>query len=102
VKTPVAVTSFSRTEDVYKPVIRNVGATVANGPFAVSLTFPARAHVEPQTVEITRLGPHRSVSLSFVGPKCTAANAPTLTVDPKHVLNERGGRNTTFRVACPR
>jgi hypothetical protein len=101
VKPPVAVTTASRTQDKYQPVIRNAGATAAIGPFDVSLTFPAQTHIAARTVTITRLGRHRSLSVSLFGPKCIAATAPTVTVDPKHVVNDRNRRNNAVQVKCP-
>lgn len=97
----VRVTNISRSEDMYQAVIRNAGATSAEGPFGVELSFAQRAHLLPQTVAITRLGAHRSLSVSFSGPRCSPAIAPVMTVDPDHRVPDRNRQNNSYQVKCP-
>jgi hypothetical protein len=95
----ITVTPISATSARYVAVIGNAGASAASGPFQVTLTAPGGFTAAPVTIR--RLGPHRLRSATFVGPSCTTAGAPTVTVDPAHVIDELNGDNNSLRARCP-
>jgi hypothetical protein len=82
----------------YVATIRNAGATAA-GPFQVVFT-PGGSTVS-KTRTIQRLGPHESRLQTFIGPACTAATAPTVTVDPNHRIDDVNLSNNSLTATCP-
>jgi hypothetical protein len=86
--------------DQYTATIKNAGATAA-GPFDVRFETADGSTVTTRSV--LRLGPHASRQVVFVGPACTAANAPTVTVDPEHRVDDLNSANNSLSVppACP-
>jgi hypothetical protein len=49
------------------------------------------------------LGVGATEDVTFVGPACTAASAPTVVVDPGHTVDESNFANNTLTVdpSCP-
>jgi hypothetical protein len=94
----ITVTPISATSAKYVAVIGNTGASAANVPFQVTLTAPGGYRVAPVTIR--RLGAHRLRSATFVGPNCTTAGAPTVTVDPARVVDELNIDNNSLRAKC--
>jgi hypothetical protein len=87
--------------DEYTVTIGNLGLTAA-GPFDVQFTSPDGS--APKTHTIVKLGPKAKRQEVFVGPACTAQNAPTITVDPTHqIVDDLTPDNETLTVpgACP-
>jgi hypothetical protein len=95
----ITVTPISSTRAMYVAVIANTGASAASGPFQVTLTAPGGYTATPVTIR--RLGPHRLRTATFVGPSCTSAGAPTVTVDPADVIDELNSENNSLRARCP-
>jgi hypothetical protein len=92
------------TRDRYVAVIRNDGATGA-GPFQV-LFAPGAATAggtppPPKTRTVQRLAAHGVHELTFVGPACTAATAPTITVDPSGQVDDLNPANNSLKAVCP-
>lgn len=84
--------------DLYKLVIANAGATAA-GPF--KLLFAPGDGSAPKTRTVRRLGAHASRIEAFVGPACTAASAPTVTVDSAGQIDDLNRLNNQRTVVCP-
>jgi CARDB len=82
----------------YVATIRNSGATGA-GSFEV-LFAPGGAS-EISTRVVRGLGAHSKVQESFVGPVCTAASPPTITVDPNGQVDEFNQANNSLAAVCP-
>jgi hypothetical protein len=79
--------------------IANDGLTAA-GSFQVAFV-PGGSALGKQTVTVPRLGPHQTVSETFTGPACTAANAPTITVDPAKQVPDPNRANNSLTATCP-
>lgn len=84
--------------DQYVTVIRNGGATAA-GPFEV-LFAPGGAY-PITTRQVQRLAAHADRQDTFVGPACTAATAPTVTVDPLDQVDDFNRSNNSLTATCP-
>jgi hypothetical protein len=82
----------------YEATIRNAGATAA-GPFQVVFTTGGSTVSKTRTIQ--RLGRHESVRERFIGPACTAATAPRVTVDPNHRIDEFNPSNNSLTATCP-
>jgi hypothetical protein len=84
----------------YTVVIRNAGATAA-GPF--QLEFAPADGVGVKTRTIQRLGGHVSRNEVFTGRACTSTTAPTVTLDPEHVVDDLSVDNDVLAVpaSCP-
>jgi hypothetical protein len=96
----ITVTSISGTQQVrYAAVILNGGATPALGPFQVTLSQHGTPVAAPVTIR--RLGAHQSRTATFVGPPCAAGSAPTVTVDPTHVVADLNPGNNSRQASCP-
>ncbi len=88
--------------DQYVVTVANLGLT-AVGPVAVQFTSPGGA-AAPKAHTVERLGPHATHQETFEAPICTAATAPTVTVDPQHtVINDLNYDNNVLTVpsSCP-
>ncbi len=82
----------------YIALIRNRGASAA-GPFE-ALFAPGGANpVQTQVVAV--LGPHSRREVTFIGPACTAASAPTVTVDPNDQIDDLDRSNNSIAATCP-
>jgi hypothetical protein len=88
--------------DRYTVAVRNGGATAA-GAFEVLFSPPAASGVQPRSKTVVGLAPHQGVQVSFTGPACTAATAPTVTVDPSQRVPDanRANNSLTVPAACP-
>jgi CARDB len=82
----------------YIASIRNRGASAA-GTFDV-LFAPGGAD-SVQTRVIAGLGPHSRREVTFIGPTCTAASAPTVTVDPNDQIDDLDRSNNSIAATCP-
>jgi hypothetical protein len=87
------------SQDEYVVWIRNGGLTGA-GRFDVSFT-PGGSGGSTQTVTFPQLGPHQVVSATFIGPACTSASAPTVTVDPDYAVPDANRANNSTTASCP-
>ena len=54
---------------------------------------------ETQTVALLRA--HSSITESFVGPVCTADNAPTITADSTSEVDDLNRDNNALTAICP-
>jgi hypothetical protein len=96
----VAVTAIPHKphKQRYTAVITNAGASSA-GPFQVLFTPGDGSTSQTQTV--TRIDPHSSRRLSFVGPLCTAASPPTVVADAADQVDDQDRDNNAMTVTCP-
>lgn len=96
----VAVTAIQNrpSYDRYTAVIANAGDTAA-GPF--DLLFAPANGSSPQTHVVSLLGAHSTRTESFVGPVCSAATAPTITVDSASQIDDSNRANNTLGATCP-
>ncbi len=85
-------------EDLYSAVIRNAGASAA-GPFSV--LFAPGDGSAPQRSTVARLAAYTSRVEQFVGPLCTGASAPTVTVDSARQVDDLNRTNNQLTAACP-
>jgi hypothetical protein len=76
------------------------GGLSAAGGFDVSFT-PGGGAGSAQTVAFPPLGAHQTVSETFTGPACTAATAPTVTVDPEYAIPDANRANNSMTASCP-
>jgi hypothetical protein len=89
--------------------IENDGQATAVGPFTVTFTPGAAATPGAvptsmsKTIQNLDVGPENTVQVAFTGPACTAADAPTVVVDPEHAVDESNFANDSLTVApsCP-
>ncbi len=82
----------------YDAVIRNGGLTRA-GAFSAVLQS-AGMTVAGQSRMVPGLAPGAAVTVSFVGPACTASAPPTVVVDPDNRVNERDEQNNSRPATC--
>jgi hypothetical protein len=96
----VAVTAIPHKphKQRYTAVIANAGASSA-GPFEVLFT-PGDGSAS-QTHTVTRIDPHTSRRLSFVGPLCTSASPPTVVADSADQVDDSDRDNNAMTVTCP-
>jgi hypothetical protein len=94
---PITVSALSASQDSYVAVIRNRGVSAA-GPFEVQFSDGS---APPTIVPVPGLAAHKSVKERFVGPACTAAGAPTVTVDPADQVDDYNRANNTLTATCP-
>ena len=94
--------------DQYVATIEDDGLAPAVGPIPVAFTPTATANGgTPTTItkNIARVGvgPAHEVTVTFTGPACTAATAPTVVVDPAHTILETSYTNNSLTVdpSCP-
>jgi hypothetical protein len=86
------------TQNMYLVQIGNSGATGA-GPFEVLFAPGGANPVKTRTVHW--LGAHMYRDFTFIGPPCTAATDPTVTVDPQHQIDELDPTNNSLTATCP-
>jgi len=84
--------------DRYAAVIGNDGLTAATG---VEVLFRPGGGAAAQTATIPRVRPHIDRTVSFVGPACTTATAPTITVDPYDQIDDLNRANNSMAATCP-
>jgi CARDB len=85
-------------ENKYVALIANDGLTAAKS-FEVEFT-PGDGGAS-QTVTIAKLVAHSTRDETFIGPACTSASDPTITVDPDHRVNELDPSDTSLTATCP-
>jgi hypothetical protein len=84
--------------DRYIAVIRNQGASAA-GPFEVLFTPSGPSSVQVHT--ITLLPAHARRQVTFIGPACAVAGAPTISVDPGDQVADLNRSNNSLTATCP-
>ncbi len=84
--------------DQYVAVIGNDGLTAATG---VEVLFQPGGRGSSQMSTIPRIRPHVDHTVTFVGPACTSANAPTITVDPYSQIGDLNRANNAMTATCP-
>jgi hypothetical protein len=82
--------------DRYVAVIGNSGATAAKN-FDVQLSDSGTVETDP----VTGLHAHSEKTLTFTGPLCDSSAAPTLTVDPQHLVDTANSGPVTAATTCP-
>ncbi len=87
-------------ENSYSAVVRNAGATAA-GPFVVEfVSYVSPSVTDVSDVNVQRLGPNSTTSVSFVGPVCSASDPPTITADSTQEVDDLNRDNNTAVVNC--
>lgn len=96
----IAVSAVSGHPDrnLYSALIANAGNTGA-GPFDV-LFVPADGSAT-RTRTISFLRAHSTVTEAFLGPVCTAQNAPTVTADSADQVDELNRADNSLQATCP-
>lgn len=96
----VSVTAIAHKphKQLYTTVIANRGASSA-GPFEVLFT-PGDGSAS-QTHTVTRIDPHSSRRLVFVGPLCNPASPPTVVADSTDQVDDQSRDNNAMTVTCP-
>lgn len=94
----VAVVSQPGGQARYDAVIHNAGLTRA-GAFDAVLQSGGMT-VAGQSRALSGLGPGKTVSVSFVGPLCAAADPPVVVVDPDNRVNERDEQDNSRAATC--
>ena len=84
--------------DAYVATIANAGATAA-GSFRV--LFSPGGSAPGVYKSVSRLGAHAVVRVRFLGPVCTSASPPTITVDPDRQVEDSNPSNNSETVSCP-
>ncbi len=87
--------------DRYIALIRNGGATAVGRFEVVFDAAQGSSTLQLQTIWVPRLGPHKGVHESFVGPLCTAGSTPTITVDPGGLIDDYNRSNNSLVATCP-
>ncbi|HEY5318425.1 MAG TPA: CARDB domain-containing protein, partial [Solirubrobacteraceae bacterium] len=96
------------TKDLYVATIANDGNAPTPVSFTVAFTHPAAAGA-PGAAPVTftktmqRLAPGATGQVTFDGPVCSAATAPTVLVDPDDSVDESNFSNNSLTVnpSCP-
>ncbi len=83
---------------LYTALIANAGNTAA-GPFNV--LFAPTDGSAPVTHVVALLRAHSSRAEVFVGPACTAASDPTITVDSASQVDDLNRANNVLAAPCP-
>jgi hypothetical protein len=86
------------TENQYVAQIANNGLTAAT---AFDVLFAPGDGSATQSASILKLAAHATRTEAFVGPACTTATAPTITVDPEHHVNDLDRANNSLTATCP-
>ncbi len=84
------------SEDSYVAGIYDAGASGA-GPFLVQLLDQGK-QVNRRVSHIDR---HELLSVRFVGPPCSSAAPPTVTVDPHHRVDVYSRAHASLTATCP-
>lgn len=92
----VAPDPSSSTSAIYTALIQNLGQTAA-GAFTVQLS--QAGNPVAQRI-VAHLAPHASVSVRLVGPACDAASPPSVTVDPRDLLDVSSRDQATLSAQC--
>lgn len=82
----------------YVATIENAGAAAA-GPFEV-LYSPGGGAQDPLPRNLAGLAAHTSIQVRFLGPACTSASTPTITVDPNKQVEDANRGNNSKTVVC--
>jgi hypothetical protein len=85
-------------KDDYSAVIANLGNSSA-GPFSV--LFSTADGTVTKTATVSQLKAHSSITKTFVGPTCTAANDPTITADSNLQVDDLNRDNNSMMAVCP-
>jgi hypothetical protein len=85
-------------KDLYRAVIVNAGNSAA-GPFDVLFATADGSSTLTRTVR--RLRAHHSKDETFLGPVCSAATDPTITVDSADQVDDRNRANNSMTATCP-
>jgi hypothetical protein len=93
----VAPIAARPNSDAYVAQIANQGATAA-GPFDV--LFAPGDGSPTKTHTVARLGAHRTVLVTFVGPLCSAGGPPTITADPNGQVDDFDRSNNVLIATC--
>jgi hypothetical protein len=94
----VAAVAGHPNKNLYTAVIANQGLTGA-GPFQV--LFAPGDTSAPTTDTITLLGAGATRTLSFMGPRCDAANPPTVSADSTSQVDDFDRSNNVLAATCP-
>jgi hypothetical protein len=81
--------------------IASIGDAGLSPATAVQVLFAPSSGAPTQTVTIPRLRAHGSRLVSFIGPVCTSATAPTITVDPAARVDDLNRANNSLTATCP-
>jgi hypothetical protein len=84
--------------DQYLAVIANAGLSAAT---EVDVLFQPGDGSQSQLVTIPNLRPGSAVTEAFTGPACTAATAPTITIDPSNKITQVTRANDSLTATCP-
>ena len=95
----VSAVSGHPNRDRYSVVIANRGVTAVTVPFQVEIAFGAGT--TPSFRTFPAIGAHSVLSFAFSGPLCTAADAPTVTVDPGLLIDDYNRSNNHLTATCP-
>jgi CARDB len=101
----LAVTSISVTPDPMNPSRDDYSAVIANlgnssaGPFEVLFATADGTVAQADTIDLLKA--HSSITDTFNGPLCTAANAPTITADSTDEVNDLNRANNAMPAVCP-
>ncbi len=100
VQSPIGVSPIpgQPNQDLYTATIDNAGASAA-GPFVVQFA-PADGSL-PKTINVPRLAAFASMTETFTGPLCSAATAPTITVDSTSEVDDLNRANNSVAAVCP-
>jgi hypothetical protein len=94
-------------KDQYVATVANDGVGPTPGPFVVSFTPGASstpgATPMTSTQTVPPLAAGTTAVVTFVGPACTAATAPTVVANPGHKIDESNFANNSLTVdpSCP-
>jgi CARDB len=84
----------------YTALIRNGGASAA-GPFEIEFAPGSASGSPAKSRTVNGLAAGASRAESFVGPACTSASAPTITVDPTDRIDDYNRANNSLTATCP-
>jgi hypothetical protein len=88
--------SHPKLDDDYLATIGNTGATGASN---VVVQLSDSGIVHDRTID--HVGPHATKTVTFVGPVCSPADQPTVTVDPNDQVDVSSRTDATMTVTCP-
>jgi hypothetical protein len=92
----VAPDASDAQDDVYRAQINDAGATGA-GPFQVQLADQGVV----TTRRVIHIRAHRSLWVRLVGPTCSSAQPPVVTVDPHDRLDVYSRSQASLTATCP-
>ena len=96
----IAVTALPNhpRHELYSAEIANTGNSAA-GPFSV--LFAPGDGTAAETKQVARLRAHSRRTISFVGPLCTSASAPTITADSALQVQDLDRSDNALTATCP-